>query len=191
MKYGKFTFSCRFKSKALLPGYKGSTFRGVFGHALKRVVCALKQQTCEQCLLRERCLYFRVFETPNAADAKGPNASAPHPFVIEPPLNHKTLFEGGDEFDCNLILFGEYVECLTYFIYAFDQMGRVGIGRHIDGKRGRFQVETVGDGQGILFKDGEGRLVRPNSTLSIDSKPADPAFTGQSTQGGVGNPFAS
>jgi len=41
MFYGKYKFLCRLKDDANLPYYKGSTFRGVFGRALKRVVCAL------------------------------------------------------------------------------------------------------------------------------------------------------
>jgi hypothetical protein len=35
MQYGKYQFSCFFETEAELPPYKGSTFRGVFGIALK------------------------------------------------------------------------------------------------------------------------------------------------------------
>ena len=42
MLYGKYRFSCRLENDAVLPFYKGSTFRGVFGIALKKVVCAGK-----------------------------------------------------------------------------------------------------------------------------------------------------
>ena len=31
MIYGQYRFCCRFKDEAMLPEYKGSTFRGVFG----------------------------------------------------------------------------------------------------------------------------------------------------------------
>jgi len=37
--YGKYAFSCILLDDAHLPPFKGSTFRGVFGHALKKVVC--------------------------------------------------------------------------------------------------------------------------------------------------------
>ena len=60
MLYGKYRFTCRLEDEAVMPPYKGSTFRGVFGHALKRVVCALKRQECDNCLLREKCLYTRA-----------------------------------------------------------------------------------------------------------------------------------
>lgn len=49
MLYGNYRFKCRFESEAHLPEYKGSTFRGVFGRALKDVVCALKRQECPGC----------------------------------------------------------------------------------------------------------------------------------------------
>lgn len=168
MKYGKYAFTCRFTSPAALPGYKGSTFRGVFGHALKRVVCALKQQTCESCVLRERCLYYQVFETGAGVDEKGRKVQPPHPFVIEPPMTGKTLFEPGEGFECTLLLFGPYTESLPYFIYAFDQMGRIGIGKRIGENCGRFEVDTVKDEKGVVFRGGAGKLERRAETLDLD-----------------------
>ena len=49
-----------------LPEYKGSTFRGGFGYAFKKVVSALRNKECPECLLREKCIYSYVFETPPA-----------------------------------------------------------------------------------------------------------------------------
>jgi hypothetical protein len=174
MKYGNYKFVCRFTSRAMLPGYKGSTFRGLFGHALKRVVCALKQQACDSCILRERCLYFQVFENTDDGEGKNSRPVSPHPFVIEPPLTGKTFFDAGDAFDCNLILFGEYVESLPYFIYAFDQMGRIGIGKRLEEKRGRFQVDRVLDREVVVFKGGEGKLERSSAIQHLNPQPAEP-----------------
>ena len=42
MRYGSYEFTIVFDSGALLPPFKGSTFRGAFGTALKRVTCALR-----------------------------------------------------------------------------------------------------------------------------------------------------
>jgi len=47
MLLGEYQFHCRLSDDAVLPHYKGSTFRGVFGRALKRVVCALRKETCD------------------------------------------------------------------------------------------------------------------------------------------------
>lgn len=177
MKYGKYRFACRFTSKAVLPGYKGSTFRGVFGHALKRVVCALKhQESCGSCSLKERCLYSRVFERAEGADSKGPDTALPHPFVIEPPLTGQTVFEKGDVLDCGLILFGPYVESLPYFIYAFDQMGKIGLGKRMEDHRGRFEVETVSDAQGVIYQGSEGKLTGSNGIQRLDPKAHTPGM---------------
>lgn len=62
MLFGRYQFTCRFTEDALLPPYKGSTFRGAFGGALKKVVCAVREKDCSRCLLAARCVYARVFE---------------------------------------------------------------------------------------------------------------------------------
>ncbi len=131
MIYGKYQFLCHLENEALLPSYKGSTFRGVFGRALKKVVCALKRQPCRDCLLKGRCVYALVFETSLAVQLPdGSKVSSPaHPYVIEPPLTTEKHFVQGSSFDFNLLLFGEVNKSLPYFIYAFDQMGKIGIGK--------------------------------------------------------------
>lgn len=145
MLYGKYRFSCMFEDEAVLPYYKGSTFRGVFGEALKKVVCALKRQECSECLLKRKCIYSQVFETPSSdEDSKDSRiASPPHPFVIEPPLTTETHFQKGDSFDFQLLLFGQTNDYLPYFIYAFEQMGNIGIGKRINGKRAHFILKDI------------------------------------------------
>jgi hypothetical protein len=146
MLYGKYLFSSVFEDDAILPPYKGSSFRGVFGIALKKVVCALRKQDCKDCLLREKCVYSFVFETPAIKDEPSDRkrvASPPHPYVIEPPDNDRTNFQKGEHFDFALILFGRANDYLPYFIYAFEQMGKLGIGKKIDGRRARFLLKKV------------------------------------------------
>ena len=97
MLYGQYRFHCRLDRDAALPAYKGSTFRGAFGIALKQVVCALKRRSCDGCLLRGQCLYTRVFETPLALapEKESRMAQVPHPFVIQPPATEQTDFPAG------------------------------------------------------------------------------------------------
>lgn len=145
MLLGHYRFSCTFDSNARLPVYKGSTFRGVFGHALKGVVCALKRQSCPECLLRHQCLYPLVFETGLTMPAPvGTRVSAPpHPFVIEPPQTDQTHFSPGDPFDFSLLLFGAVNQSLPYFIYAMENTGKIGVGARVNGTRGRFSLLSV------------------------------------------------
>lgn len=161
MLYGKYQFICRLENEAILPFYKGSTFRGLFGHALKKIVCALKRQECEQCLLKERCVYALVFETQvSLQPPKGSRiVSPPHPFVIEPPQTTETNFSKGSAFDFNLLLFGEVNNNLPYFVYAIDQMGKIGIGKKINGKRGKFTLKAVKSGKHIIYSDTDQKLI--------------------------------
>lgn len=177
LQYGKYKFSCELNSDAILPVYKGSTFRGVFGLALKKVVCALKQQECSECLLKKRCLYTRVFETPLAVEPPPELRMSvpPHPFVIEPPLTDKMEYSKGDFFDCTLLLMGPVNQSMPYFIYAFEQIGRIGIGRKINGRRGRFTLKTVSSNGDIIYtaRDEKLKLDKEADFLSIPEKPND------------------
>src|SRR3989304_876920 len=74
-----------------LPAYKGSTLRGGFGNAFKKVVCAIKNKDCDECMLKAKCIYSYVFETPPSENSEilRKYEKAPHPFIIEPPLEQK------------------------------------------------------------------------------------------------------
>ena len=179
MLYGKYRFKCELEDEAQLPVYKGSTFRGLFGHALKRVVCALKRQECATCVLRSKCLYVRVFETPLALQMPVGSriSSPPHPFVMEPPLTDQRVYEKGSLIDCDLILFGEVNNSLPYFVYAFEQMGRIGVGKRVKGRRGRFTLREVGSNGTSLYSCEEQKLTRmeriedlPGGTLKHGEK---------------------
>lgn len=49
--------------------FLGSTLRGAFGIALKQVCCSNPYLICQQCLSRDRCLYYDFFEQSNAIHA--------------------------------------------------------------------------------------------------------------------------
>ena len=89
----------------ILPPYKGSTLRGGFGNAFKKVVCALKHQECSDCILKEQCVYSYVFETPppRGATVMRKYRSVPHLFIIEPPPERKMGYKPGDELTFGLI----------------------------------------------------------------------------------------
>jgi hypothetical protein len=159
MLYGKYEFVCRFEDEAHLPPFKGSTVRGLLGHALKRTVCVLKRQECAECLLRHDCLYARMFGLPPPTEKAAVNASAePHPFVLEPPLEEKTVYRPGETITIGLILFGEINRKLPYFIYAFDEMGRIGMGKRVDGKAPQFKLEQVYWNHQTVYQNGAGSI---------------------------------
>jgi len=54
--FKKFEFQIKPEEPLILPTYKGSTLRGGFGNAFRRVVCALKKSDCAECILKEKCV---------------------------------------------------------------------------------------------------------------------------------------
>ncbi len=54
--FGQFELELYCEEDIQLPTYKGSTFRGGFGVAFRRVVCALRRQDCSDCILRSMSL---------------------------------------------------------------------------------------------------------------------------------------
>lgn len=133
-----------------LPGYKGSTFRGALGHAFKQVSCALRREHCDSCLVKQRCAYSVCFETPvpDGAEIMRKYPNAPHPFVLEPPPDEKQDYEPGEELTVHLWLIGRAKEYLPYFVYAFDEMGKQGLGRD----RGKVTLTRVETGAGADFQ---------------------------------------
>lgn len=177
MLYGRFTFASELNAEAVLPPFKGSTFRGAFGTALKRIVCALRRQECPDCLLNSRCVYAFFFEQKNGfPQCPKSGGSIPHPFVVEPPLTTKTHFLPGEAFDFNLLLFGRATEYVPYCIYAFDQMGQTGIGKRVNGRRAGFVLKEVRSGPGgeTIYSSQDQRLQRVNfsSELTLPELPA-------------------
>lgn len=171
MQYGSYRFTCTLHDNALLPPFRGSTFRGAFGVALKNVVCALRRNTCDGCLLVGRCIYARTFEIqPHAHEAdRSRVVTPPHPYIISSPFVETTRMSAGDQFSFDLILFGEANEWLPYFICAFDAMETTGIGKKIERHRSRFSITSVTT-DGVTVYDAIGKSIRPG-TLSHDVPP--------------------
>jgi CRISPR-associated endoribonuclease Cas6 len=146
------------KETLFLPPYKGSTLRGGFGYAFKRVVCSNREGECQDCLLKEKCVYSYVFETPVPKDAKimRKYPAAPRPFIIEPPLDTKREFKEGEEIGFGLVLIGRAIEYLPYFIFTFEELGRIGLGKG----RGKYSLKEVRDDEGKVIYNGEEKLLR-------------------------------
>ena len=103
----QYTFHCRFKTDAILPGYLGSTLRGALGWGLKKISCALKREQCEMCMLRQQCAYAWIFETERYQTGDGRIVNArPHPFVLQPEMNRYGHQKEGSDLVFSLLLFG-------------------------------------------------------------------------------------
>lgn len=163
--FSKYVFHLRVIDKIILPKYKGSALRGGFGYVFKKVACMSRGKECNKCILKTRCAYSYVFETPPPTDSKilrkYPNV--PHPFVIEPPFEEKEIYDMGEIIKFNLILIGKAIEYIPYFVYTFDELGNVGLGK----ERGKYVIEKLeniivdnyGDLKEYKIYDGDNKIL--------------------------------
>jgi hypothetical protein len=109
---------------------KGNTLRGAFGSALRKLVCIPQCRDARQCPLDGVCPYRVTFEPspPPGADRLSKNQDTPRPFIFRPPLGSETTYRPGDSFDFTLTLLGRAVHYLPYFVLAFREVTREGIG---------------------------------------------------------------
>lgn len=115
-----------------------SLYRGALGAGLRRASCFTRRSDCTGCEARGRCVYSYVFETPVPRDphpllAKYP--FAPHPFILKPRL----VDEETDRHIIGLTLLGRSISYLTYFVHAFTELGREGIGA----EKRRFRIASI------------------------------------------------
>lgn len=122
-----------------LPAYAGSAWRGVFGRALKRLVCVTREPACPSCLLYRSCVYPYLFETPPdpAAGKLRKYTAAPHPFVLRP--GGGGAHAAGATVSVDVVLFGQGNRQLPYVLHAFDQAARRGVGQG----DGRLELQQV------------------------------------------------
>lgn len=143
LRLATYRFTLAAQDSLELPPYKGNVLRSGFGMAFKRLVCLQKdrQQPCSTCLVKNNCPYAYIFETPRPQDAEvlRTYSEVPHPFVLEPPLDTRTVYQAGETLDFGLVLVGRAINYLPYFIVVFSELGKLGLGR----SRGRFALAAV------------------------------------------------
>jgi hypothetical protein len=118
------------KIQLIFPPYKGSAFRGGFGHCLKKALCILKKDCHEaSCPIIDKCLFKKIFGPKRESGSKDKIRNIPTPYIVEPPEEEKTVYQKGEEITFYLVLFGYTAQYIPYFLYAFELLGQVGFGR--------------------------------------------------------------
>ncbi|MEO0025993.1 MAG: CRISPR system precrRNA processing endoribonuclease RAMP protein Cas6 [candidate division WOR-3 bacterium] len=115
-----------------LPEFKGAVVRGGFGLALRRVCCPFPDRNCRGCLLRPRCVWSYVFNTPKPDNfpLTFKPETVPQPFVLEPPDDERTRLPRNSRLRFGLVLIGKAIDFLAYFICALEQLAELGLGRN-------------------------------------------------------------
>ena len=154
------------RSTIVMPPYAGSTLRGGFGHAFRKMVCTQGPIDCRDCTLKAVCPYPYIFETApfEGATQLRTYGDVPRPFVIDP-LSTRGEYRRGESFVFRLTLIGRAIDYLPYFLVSFRELGELGIGKG----RGRFQLTHVQTEGGESIYDAETQMVHNlNNTLSFD-----------------------
>lgn len=144
LQFAAYRFLLRAVEPIHLPPNAGSTLRGGFGAAFKRVACFQRSRppdSCDGCSVSHNCPYGYVFETrlPPDAEVLRSQRDIPHPFVLEPPPHPPEVYEPGAVLEFRTVLIGRGIAYLPYFVHSFDRLGETGIGRG----RGRYRLEEV------------------------------------------------
>lgn len=165
MKITRYKFILKPTSNILLPTYKGSTFRGGFGKALRKIICQNREIECIECRSQEKCTYSYIFETAKyqKTGVESKITELPRPFFIEPPLDDKRYYTTDDRIDLSIILIGRAIEYIPYFVFAINELGKIGIGKKQGKyqKRGKYEIKkiiNIGKNTEVCIYDGNSRI---------------------------------
>jgi CRISPR-associated endoribonuclease Cas6 len=118
----------------------GNTLRGVFGTIFRRIACVPECINTKTCAIRATCPYARIFE-PAAAINSGPSGlrDSPRPFVFRAHHLDGQTIRPGERCHFDLHIFDARDPAVAYFVLAFAQLAKEGLGTG----RGRARLETV------------------------------------------------
>jgi hypothetical protein len=126
----RFRFQFRSAGTLFFPVYKsGNIVRGAFGDIFRKLVCIPSCHDAKTCDIRADCPYARVFE-PQAARGEGPSGLAdwPRPFVFRAAQLDGRTVSRGESFHFDVHIFDVRDTALPYFVLAFAQLARDGLG---------------------------------------------------------------
>ena len=138
-----------------LPEYPGSTLRGAFGRALRKIACMTKQADCKGCPLYRTCPYTNIFETPAPNEHEIQKFSqVPNGYMIEPPTWGEKIYFSGEILQFSLVLFGRLIEQLPLIAFAFKRAFEYKVG---NGRANLLDIsafnESAGRFESVLFDD--------------------------------------
>jgi hypothetical protein len=175
----RYRLSFQTVSVAHFPNYAGSAWRGIFGRALKRLVCVTREPVCANCLLYRSCVYPYIFETPPDPQVGKLRkcTAAPHPFVLVPNTEAKGTLPAGTNFTLDITLFGHGNRYLPYVIHALNQAGRQGIGKG-DGRLMLQRVEQIDENGGrTIYTEGDRLTPLPPAVPTVPACPRQLTLT--------------
>lgn len=129
----RYRFAYRALDAGVLRAFGGSAWRGAFGHALKRVVCAMRLRPCAGCPLIDGCAFPALFDGHRPASQAAPIAPAgidllAVPYVFAADHRGEIAFAAGDAVSTTVTLVGSANARLVYVVRAMAEAGLAGLG---------------------------------------------------------------
>lgn len=152
-----------------LPRFSGSAFRGGFGASLRKCCCITQKKSCLECMLKASCVYARIFETAHdhVTDSGYKLSDYPRPFIIEPPFANPNHYNKGDVLVFYLIFMGKAIDYLPYFVFAFSEMGKRGIGSSHTKYKIDTIIDTMDKEERVIFNGSSELFLTNISTVSL------------------------
>lgn len=129
----RFSLELEMRESGHLPEFTGSAVHGLFGLALRRLVCVTGLSDCEGCQLLPACWYTRLFAS---RTNDGRLAHAPQPLIFALQAEGPLRLEKGDKLSLYMTLLGEQRADLHFVWNAWQRAGQLGFGQ----RAGRFEV---------------------------------------------------
>ncbi len=150
-----------------LPEYAGSTLRGAFGHALRRLACVTRLPSCDPCALYRTCLYPAIFASPppETATTRQHFTQIPNPFVVEPPAWGERLYQPGEILGFDWVLLGPALQHLSVIVLAWQRLGELGLGKLHGTARLQQVRHLTPEAQTVIFDAASGKMCPHSPTL--------------------------
>lgn len=104
-----------------------------------------KERPCLTCPTAQGCVYKAVFEPspPPGSDRLRTLEDIPRPFVLRIPPDPRRILNPGELLIWEIVLIGNAISVLPYFIVAFKEIGERGFGLWRNGQRAKAHLEAV------------------------------------------------
>lgn len=161
---GEYSVILKPKDTIRLSSFRGSTLRGALISSLNKIVCVQTQmKDCEDCMVKENCVFALLFKSFPTQDDRLFNSSIrsiPRPYTLFIPPDTGKEFSPRDKLVFKLILFGEANDFLGHIILALKRLEEVGIGKG----RGKFVLEKIlSKDDTVVYRRGEDKIYTNNT----------------------------
>lgn len=126
-----------------------------------------QERPCLQCPVAVGCVYKAIFEPspPPGSDRLRTLEDIPRPFVLRVPPDPRRILNAGELLIWEVVLIGNAIGALPYFIVSFKEIGEIGFGLWHNGRRSKAHLEAV---HSVNPFDGSAFRIYSGSTNTVD-----------------------